>query len=253
MGVRPEHSFIHSQTFIPMNPPVSLLQHYVSGAIERGEKEAIAEQPVRLLSTIPFQGFYYSCHEAAISSSQDCLLEDSNGDINTELAHRFYRHPSIHMSKVYTSYAEDYVKAFAYHGELDLIFDELTLPRKYHFETDRIFVTIPLYQAEALLAKADKEALEKAIHDKFTSRSGFISFYSNRLEDWPLSVSNWDHNQLGALIEVCIQDFSEERYAEDLRGNGYLDNMLDAALTEYWQRLVNIAYYLRQRQDRQLS
>ena len=236
-----------------MNPPVSLLQHYVSGAIERGEKEVIVEQPVRLLSTIPFQGFYYSCHEAAISATEDCLLEDSNGDLNIELAHRFYRHHSIHMSKVYTSYAEDYVKAFAGHSELDLIFDELESPRKYHFETDRIFVTIPLYQAEALLTKADKEALEKAIHDKFTSRPGFISFYSNRLEDWPPSVSNWDHNQLGALIEACIQDFNEERYAEDLRGDGYLDNMLYAALTEYGQRLVDVACYLRQRQDRQLS
>lgn len=239
-----------------MNPPVSLLQHYVSGAIERGEKEAIVEQPVRLLSTIPFQGFYYSCHEAAISSTEECLFEDSNGDLNIELAGRFYRNyrnRTIDMGKVYTSYAEDYVKAFADHGELDLIFDELKSPREYSFETDRIFVTIPSYQAEALLAKADKEALGKAIHDKFTSRSGFISFYSNRLEDWPLSASNWDHNQLGALIEVCIQGFSEERYAEDLRGSGYLDNMLDAALTKYGKRLVNIAYYLRQRQDRQLS
>lgn len=255
MEVRPDrHSFtsIHKHSFIPMKT-VSLLQHHVSGAIERGEKEAIIEQPVRLLSTIPFQGFHYSCHEAAISSAEEGLLEDSNGDPVSALADRFYRNRSIHYSKVYTSYAEDYAKAFADYSKLDLIFDELRSPREYNFETDRIFVTIPLCQAEALLTNADKKALEKAIHDRFTSRSGFISFYSNRLEDWPPFIGNWDHNQLGTLIEISIQDFSEEGYVEDLCGSGNLDNMLSEAKTEYGRRLVNVACYLRQRQEREFS
>ena len=233
-----------------MNQLHSRLQYHVTGAIERGESEAIVERPVRLLSTIPFQGFYGSCHDAAIDYTEESLFQDSNGDSIPALAEHFYSGDSIDYSRVHESYSKDYVEALADHSKLELIFDELKCPREYNFETDRIFVTIPLRQVEALLAKVDKNALRKAIHDKFTSRPGFHSFYKNTLEAWPPFIGDWDHNQVGTLLEVAIQDWNELSYAEELSGSGSLYDILYPALTAYGQRLARIASYLRARQDR---
>ena len=233
-----------------MNPLRACLEYHVSGAIERGEAEVIAEQPVRLLTTIPFQGFYASAHCAAIDNVEDRMLDDGNGDTITGLAEHYWQHDSIDYSEVHENYAKDYVNALAKHTKLELIFDELKSPREYNFETDRIFATIPLGQVEALLARVDQNVLKKAIHDKFTSRPGFHSFYGNRFRDWPPSVRDWDHNQVGTLIEVAIRFWDEEVYAEDIAGSGTLDNILYGALTEHGKRLVRIAGYLREREDR---
>ena len=234
------------------NAALSRLQHHVFGAIARGEGVAVVEQPATLLTTIPFSGFYESWHNDAIDQAEASLTEDSNGDSIDGLASRFHNGNSIDHDKVRQAYAKDYAATMATELGITLEFDELKSPREYNFETDRIFCKISIREAYNLLGQACKgKKLHQAIKGKFTSRPGFISYYSNELSQWPGRLEEWDHNQIGTLLEVvAAEKFNESEYAGELSSNGDLDNIIDRALTPYGQRLAKVASYLRERQDR---
>ena len=233
-----------------MNQALTALRHHVSGAIERCDKEAITEQPVRLATTIPFDGFYNSCHDQEIDRAEEMMLEDNNGDAIPGLAERFYADNSISYSRLHEVYWNDYLQAYAIHARINLIPYQLSSPKEYNFTTDRIFAEISLADAERLFASVDRTRLDELIRERFTSRSGFISFYENSLDKWPKSVKEWDHNQVGTLLEVAIPEFDQQEYADDLNSDGELSNWLDDALTEAGQRISRIAQYLRERQER---
>ena len=92
-----------------------------------------------------------------------------------------------------------------------LVFVELSSPKYYNFSTDRIFVKISCKFIEELKKKIDKFALGKAILEQFTSRDGFISFYSNDVNEWLGQKEPWDHNQVCLLLEVLLVS----KYGED--------------------------------------
>lgn len=88
-----------------------------------------------------------------------------------------------------------------------MVFSTMTSPREYNFETDRLFVDVSRAFIGRLwkMSKAEGHAtLRRFIRDRFTSRSGFISHYRNRLEDWPADLADWDYNQLGTLLLACL-------------------------------------------------
>lgn len=94
-------------------------------------------------------------------------------------------------------------------------FSIMTSPREYNFTTDRLFATASMAFVKRLWkrSKADNHAaLRKVIAERFTSRSGFISHYPNRLGDWPTDLADWDYNQLGTLLIACLSltDFDED-------------------------------------------
>lgn len=96
-----------------------------------------------------------------------------------------------------------------YQETMQLQFEEVISPREYNFTTDRLFATAPLYLMQKLFARSRAEGhqtLAKVIRERFTSRSGFISYYSNDLAEWlekPLAA--WDENELGTLLLAAIE------------------------------------------------
>ena len=202
-----------------------------------------------MLSTIPFCGFYETIHDNAIDRAIESLFEDDNGDCNSRLINHFYSSNCIDYEKVRTAYAKDYAQAFAIATNLQLTFDELDSPNEYNFQTDRIFVNVSPESISKLFATVDKDVLRQCIKEEYTSRSGFISFYSSDLNDLPADITEWDHNQLGTLISVAV-DFDEEKYMEELSGSGEVDGWVYSSLNEKGIRLSNIAVYLRARQER---
>jgi hypothetical protein len=140
-------------------------------------------------------------------------------------------------SQAYLSIAHAYVDAFSYHaGEimgftesksgkrshwtkgagwvenferwtqpgLSLQFETMTSPREYNFQTDRLFALIPLKIMREIFKRSnaeDHETLARVIDDRHSSRSGFISFYSNDLSDWVAKpLRDWDYIELGTLL-----------------------------------------------------
>ena len=202
-----------------------------------------------MLSTIPFSGFCETIHDNAIDRAIESLFENDRGDCYSDLINHFYGSDCIDFEEVRSEYAKDYTLKFAIATKLQLTFDELNSPKEYNFTTDRIFVNITEESVRKLFAAVDKDILRQLIKEKFTSRSGFISYYSSDLNEWPEDVTEWDPNQIGTLISVAV-DFDEEKYMEDLSGSGEVDNWVYSALKNDGIRLSNIASYLRTREER---
>lgn len=86
--------------------------------------------------------------------------------------------------------------------------EEMTSPREYNFETDRIFARMPLVMAREMFARSKREghkALAGIIRDRFTSCSGFVSSYSNDIAEWlEKPLASWDHNEVGTLLLAAL-------------------------------------------------
>ena len=168
-----------------------------------------------MIINIPFEGFYESKHSQELDSVEERFInyeiEERRENLEPEeLGDALYRAANYgiafdHIARAYVVYFNDYIKE-EYEIDLELKFESMTSPREYNFETDRVFCEISLEKAQLLFDSTSTPALRMAIQDRFTSRSGFISSYPNRLEDWPISIEEWDHNQLGTLLVALLSD-----------------------------------------------
>lgn len=90
---------------------------------------------------------------------------------------------------------------------LRFTFADMTSPREYNFETDRIFVNVPVSVVRKLwaISKADQhKTLSRVAKERHSSRSGFISFYESNWQAWG-PVATWDYNQLETLLIACCE------------------------------------------------
>ena len=182
----------------------------------------------KLESTIPFDGFYESFTSADIEYQIGQQIEwDSDiYDLNEDEQRILWaNYLDINRSYFYNQIAEDYtnfyidalnerLKGFT----LKATYKFFTSPREYNFSTDRIFIEIEENHAIDFIKyiiKNYKKELEKKIKDRFTSRSGFSSFYKNSLDLWTKDFKEWDHNQIGTCFELF--DLEEEDINYSLR------------------------------------
>jgi len=209
-----------------------------------------------MLTTIPFSGFYNSLHDSEIDWTISQMFSDraTGTKTNPGLESALFR--NCDFRKVHTSYAADYCENFAEEFKLpSLKFESLDSPREYNFTTDRIFANIELSDLHAIRNRLDEWRIRELVREKFTSRSGFISFYSADLDDWG-DLATWDHNQCGTLLECLANndctDFDQcEEYdlMESSRSNGEFEGWIESA-TPNIQRLYKIHDYLETRAAR---
>lgn len=174
------------------------------------------------MTTIPFAGFYETFFSELAGrgyeyATPDNTLTDSE---KSELADLLYTCQSFR--KIYEDMAEKYAIDFndLFKEEtgidLGLVFESLQSPREYNFETDRIFCHITPEKINELYRATDKKILDDAIKGRFTSRSGFISFYPNNLNQWLIEtpIKKWDHNQIETIISARLAE-------SGIRGDGF--------------------------------
>lgn len=206
-----------------------------------------------MLTTVPFLGFYGTLHDSEIDQTIERMFSDRETGYETNPGLESALFNACDFRLVHTKYAADYCENFAEEFNLpSLKFESLNSPREYNFETDRIFANIELSDLREALRRVDKSELAELVRDKCTSRSGFISFYSNNLENWG-DLATWDHNQCGILLECLAgQDFDQWREYDlmsDCAGSGQLDNWICEA-TPNISRLFRIHDYLKSRAAR---
>ena len=182
----------------------------------------------KLESTIPFDGFYNSfiSDDIDYQIGQQIEWDTDIYDLNeNEQQILWDNYLSVNRSYLYNQIAEDYtnfyieilnrrLKGFTLKAKFNL----LTSPREYNFETDRIFIDIEKNHAIDFIKyiiKNYKKELEKKIKDRFTSRSGFNSFYKNSLDLWTKDFKEWDCNMIGTCFELF--DLEEEDINYSLR------------------------------------
>jgi len=190
-----------------------------------------------LRMVIPFAGFYASAWDDAMDSELDALViwlktSDSRFEDYPDADIHDAVFAEIDWDTVREALARAYADAFwewlrpqlAVSGEaVEWRYAELVSPREYNGLNDRIFVNVSPALVDALVLQTDGATLGIVIKDRFTSRSGFVSFYSNDMDDWfKTPVTQWDHNQLGTLLLAWMEtvgadvDFRERCIMEDL-------------------------------------
>lgn len=176
---------------------------------------------------IPFQGFYNTVHEMWINDEleRDLYLEEYSGSYR--LMEKAYS--LIDFSHVHAVYSQMFVDAFNDNYQLKTNkFKEVSSPRFYNYETDQILCEISLKELKEIHKKVDEQALRKLVKERCTSYSGFVSFYSNDLDDWG-TLETWEVPQLSLLIEChceSIETYLEwEAYAVET-GCGTLNDAL---------------------------
>lgn len=199
-------------------------------------------------TTIPFSGFYYSFHDSTLDHALEMAMTDDQG---TVLSRSLFdlAFDSIDWRATHVEYAKLYCERFASHYGVSVKFTDLVSPKFYNFETDRIFAEIELAEVQRIFAAVDRKDLERIVRERFTSGDGFISHYSNRLEDWGSDLATWDHNQVGTLLQAYVEaegDFAQ--FEIDVGEFELADRALNEGIKD--QRAFNIAYYLRQRKCR---
>lgn len=155
---------------------------------------------------IPFMGFYESWHDEKCSEAVESGFNyDNETGEEKDLPDCFWD-ADINWSAVHNEYARKYAEAFMDEFEFTGKFAEMTSPAYYNFSTDRIFITIPKEQIDAIKDKvfADEEAREY-VSERFTSRDGFWSHYSNDLNDTDWTEEPLDECQYGVILDAYIE------------------------------------------------
>jgi hypothetical protein len=137
----------------------------------------------------------------------------------------------------------DHVASASLGFKLELSFESMHSPREYNFTTDRIFAYMQEETAKRLLDATPRETLAEVIEERFTSRSGFISHYSNDVQDWfDQGADAWDFNQWATVLEAALRavrdgerEVSEEVFDHMTDSNDFdtaFDNGMDWAKFE---------------------
>jgi hypothetical protein len=207
----------------------------------------------QLLVTVPFSGFHEgTIHDLAIDEAIDRMFEDINGNPIPGLNEKFWDDMDIDFKIVRDAYAKDYVSSLATELKVSLVYESISSPQYYNFTTDRIFAHLPSDRLTLLINTAGWQRIDRLIHDTFTSVPGFCSGYPNHRSKWPEDVSEWDHNQIGVLLEAATEaiGFSEDNCAAELVASDEIANWIWEAAGPKAERLFKIASYLRTRQER---
>lgn len=196
---------------------------------------------------IPFTGFYHSLHSAAFGNAEeqdfDHLAECLNQDVPEWLCD--LQRDTADYTNAHFEYAKAYATAFCAEYLDGGRFSGFTSPREYNFETDRVFVEVPLSTVIELHLKTPQDILNRLAAERHTSRDGFASSYSPEVDTWG-PVDTWDHNQLMTLLIAYLENergeewdmWAEHELTEDFGCNGELQEWLypdSPETSRYWK------------------
>lgn len=160
-----------------------------------------------------FSGFYESIHDSVFDSECENIMEEYGK-----------KWDDFRFTYNYEDYCKNYVRAISSEIGLDLEFKSMWSPREYNFATDEITCYISSKDLKKISSVLNSDVLEKIIKRRFTSRDGFISFYSNSLKEWKEKpVKDWDEIELGTLLDawLYVNEFQSDDNEFDLDYVGY--------------------------------
>jgi hypothetical protein len=166
---------------------------------------------------VPFMGFYYSIFSAGLDSAEEQAVGNihENDDLDpckvTDLFWRYANYMAGYrfIAEKYVGYLNDFIQD-ELEIDLGLKFETMISPKEYNFTTDRIFAYYDPAALQKLLDGTSQGTLAETIKANHTSRSGFISFYSNDIEEWLAKpLETWDHNEVCTLIEAALSEFED--------------------------------------------
>lgn len=191
---------------------------------------------------LPFPGFYESRLSGGLDLAEEEQAEwleekdSSPYEVETFVADEELRMKAFDFADIlfdvtdyhaaHIAIAKSYVDAFEhlfteeFEFPLGLQFEEMVSPREYNFTTDRVFALISEDMVQKLFNVSEDEnhvRLAAMIAERFTSRSGFHSFYSNRLSQWlDKPLEDWDCNEIGTLLLALLPEDFETKVVDSM-------------------------------------
>ena len=180
-----------------------------------------------------FPGFYATWYEFDISEEEvvDSLFWDKPEPEQQLLGELVKRHYPDTVDEDYEGYCNDVAKAVCRYlsWKLEIILgieakvklQRIVSPEYYNFKNDSLDIEIDVDE-DLLLSKVreiiDKniDEFKKYIEDNYTSCDGFMSFYSNDVNDW--LKSGYNAHEIGSLLEFVLR-ISEDDIEEDMYYN----------------------------------
>lgn len=197
---------------------------------------------------IPFPGFYESVLSYELDSEENQLAEDMAEECehltDSDYADLIWR--CANYSTAFDYLAREYVDYFNEWVEnetginLGLKFVEMTSPREYNFETDKIFCKVDFEALKKLFEQLEERTLEETINGHLKSRSGFISYYSEFVREWKNTpLEEWDYNEL-YMVLCALTDKTEYHWqiTERMLEAGDFRMALDKAID--WKKLEEL-------------
>jgi hypothetical protein len=159
-----------------------------------------------------FSGFYESIHSGVFDSEEERIIEDYPG----------HNYDDFRFTQDEIGYCKKYVAAISSEIGIKLEFAELTSPREYNFTTDQISCWITSKELKIISSVLNSDTLKNIIKKRFTSRDGFMSWYSNDINEWKeKKVTDWNCVELGTLLDAWIIENESKDYYDNLDYLGY--------------------------------
>jgi len=160
-----------------------------------------------------FPGFYGTVFEYDNEESDiESYNEENKTDLSFDDFNFDYADYRKRVAKAFVNKLESELKYWL--PDINIEFQELYSPMEYNFTNDSINVSIQVDLNELLgLIEARKEDAAKYFKDKYTSRSGFISFHSADIDNWldPDYILQDSKHRIGALLDcLCSIEISED-------------------------------------------
>jgi hypothetical protein len=185
-----------------------------------------------------FSGYY----NTVWSPDETHLLWDSNinfEDIEVDYE-SYYKYTAIDIVEAVETALSPFVKS--------ITFQKVTAPKYYNFGNDSIDVQVEYYPEQLKKYCAEFRAeLQVYLEDKYTSRDGFISAFSNSVEDWEestkfftdFSSESKGYHTLGAILDFIL-------YNEDIREEEIFNSVepdIDTYITIITQSVSEMSDY----------
>ena len=157
-----------------------------------------------------FPGFYNTLFEPDENIEIDCINEDRQSKGLKELNFdyfifdydEYYNEIGYKCTEVIENTLKDILK-----NDISIKFEKIISPKYYNYSNDSINVEISLNKDDIfsyLLNNYDD--FKEYIKEKYSSRSGFISWFSNDANDWIKDFADdfeMDH-KIGSILEFII-------------------------------------------------
>lgn len=159
-----------------------------------------------------FPGFYSTVFEY---SGEDGDIEYYNEENKTDLSYDDfkwdYKDYETRVSKEFAARIEKELNQFL---PIEIEFQHVHSPREYNFSNDSINIAVSLDIDELIkLIEERKQDAATYFKNKYTSRSGFTSFHSNKISDWinkEYILENPEH-RIGALLDcLCSIELNQD-------------------------------------------
>ena len=159
-----------------------------------------------------FSGFYGSVWDDVDFYGEDEYYQLPEGTYFEDMVDWETYHETI--ARKMCEFVEDELRPFV----SEITFERIASPKYYNFENDSIYIDVE-FDVETVenYLIANGNEFSEYLKQRYTSRDGFISYFSNDMKDW-MDVWHGDNHMVGAVLDFILrnEDVEEPMYFDDV-------------------------------------